>query len=109
MACCAGARLPARLKNAMPLPAPTQGAFPMARAKTALIPPSLSAVAATLTRNQVAALCGVNPGTIDNWEQTNPLFPRGVRLSRGCVRWRAADIERFLTAAQAEGGPDVPS
>ena len=42
------------------------------------------------------------------WARTRPEFPRPVKLSNGCTRWRLPDLEAFeatLTARTEEASP----
>jgi excisionase family DNA binding protein len=50
-----------------------------------------------LTIQQVARRYGVAIRTIRRWEAQGQI-PRGVRVTRGTVRWREADIERHLAS-----------
>jgi prophage regulatory protein len=33
--------------------------------------------------------------TIRKWVRVNPEFPRPIRLSEGCTRWRVEDLDAF--------------
>ncbi|WP_374763257.1 helix-turn-helix transcriptional regulator [Yunchengibacter salinarum] len=43
---------------------------------------------------QLADRFGVNRATVWRWVQAGH-FPRPVKLTEGCTRWRAADVERW--------------
>lgn len=45
--------------------------------------------------DQVAQRYGVHRGTIWRWLKSNLMFPRPVRLSPGCTRWRLSDVEAW--------------
>jgi predicted DNA-binding transcriptional regulator AlpA len=48
-----------------------------------------------LTARQAAALCGVSPAT---WHRMNGSgrCPAALRLSAGCVRWRAEELRDWI-------------
>ena len=48
-----------------------------------------------LSDQQVADRFAVSRVTVWRWTRHNPAFPRPVKLSPGCSRWRLADIERW--------------
>jgi predicted DNA-binding transcriptional regulator AlpA len=50
-----------------------------------------------LSADQAAALCGVSPAT---WYRMGSAgrCPSPVRLSRGCVRWRAEELRDWIAA-----------
>jgi excisionase family DNA binding protein len=48
-----------------------------------------------LTAREVAARIGIGLRTVWRWTETGTL-PAPVRWGRRTVRWRAADIERFI-------------
>lgn len=45
-----------------------------------------------LTDEQIAARYGVHRTTPWRWLKTSKTFPRPIRLSAGCTRWRLSDI-----------------
>jgi len=45
-----------------------------------------------LTDNQVAKRYGITRGSVWRWAKENPLFPKPVKFSPGCVRWEAAEL-----------------
>lgn len=49
---------------------------------------------------QVGARLSVSVATVWRWTRTKD-FPKPVRLSAGCTRWRSSDIDAFV--AQREG------
>jgi prophage regulatory protein len=57
----------------------------------------VSSISRLLTIQQVARRFGVAVRTIWRWE-ANGQIPRGVRLTRGTVRWREQDIERHVAS-----------
>lgn len=56
-----------------------------------------------LSDEQLAARYAVSRGTVWRWYRSDPSFPRPVKLSPGCTRWKLAEIEAW-EAAQAEPG-----
>lgn len=48
-----------------------------------------------LSDKQAATRFGVTRATIRKWARTNPEFPRPVKLSDKCTRWRVADLDAF--------------
>ncbi|TIX34107.1 MAG: AlpA family phage regulatory protein [Mesorhizobium sp.] len=56
-----------------------------------------------LTDRQTAVRYGVGRAAIWRWVQ-NDTFPKPVRLSPGCSRWRLADLEAWEAA---KAGCDV--
>ncbi|WP_363301091.1 AlpA family phage regulatory protein [uncultured Roseovarius sp.] len=56
-----------------------------------------------LSDEQLAARYNVSRGTVWRWHRTDPTFPRPVKLSPGCTRWKLAEVEAW-EAAQAEPG-----
>ena len=57
---------------------------------------------------EVAERYGVSPFTIRNWLSSDPTFPKPVRLSPGCVRWRISNLEAWEAAkAEHQSPPDA--
>lgn len=50
---------------------------------------------AYLSDNKLAERFGVHRTTIWRWHRDHPDFPRFVKLSPGCVRWRLSEIEAW--------------
>lgn len=48
-----------------------------------------------VTDVQVAARYGVHRATPWRWVKTDPSFPKPVKLSAKCSRWRLSDIEAW--------------
>jgi predicted DNA-binding transcriptional regulator AlpA len=46
-----------------------------------------------LSDRQLGERFSVNRITIWRWARTDPTFPKPVKLTPGCSRWRLADIE----------------
>lgn len=44
---------------------------------------------------QLAKRYGVHRTTLWRWAKTDPAFPRPMKLSLQCSRWRMADIEAW--------------
>lgn len=51
--------------------------------------------------SQLAKRFGVHRSCIWRWLDTDPSFPRPIKLSPGCTRWRLSDIERWEAARAA--------
>ena len=45
---------------------------------------------------------GVSRATVWRWVKKTPGFPQPVKLSPGCTRWRASDLEAW--EASRDGG-----
>jgi predicted DNA-binding transcriptional regulator AlpA len=55
-----------------------------------------------IDRKTIAAMIGIEPGTLRKNYEVRPDFPRPVlRLSRKTVRWEEADIQRWLKTQRA--------
>lgn len=52
-------------------------------------------LSAYLSDRQLGARFGVHHLTIRRWERTDPTFPRSIKLTPGCCRWRLEDIEAW--------------
>ena len=46
-----------------------------------------------LSDTQVAARYGVHRTTPWRWEKTDETFPKPIRLTAGCTRWRLSQLE----------------
>lgn len=55
-----------------------------------------------LSDKQIAALYNVHPKTPWRWAREGT-FPKPVKLTSGCTRWRVADLEAWEAARQSEG------
>lgn len=54
-----------------------------------------------LSDNQLAERYGVSRITVWRWHKTKRDFPRVIKLSEGCARWRLSEIEAW-EASKAE-------
>lgn len=54
-----------------------------------------------LTDAQIAARYGVHRTTPWRWAKTDRTFPKPVKLSSGCTRWRLVDIEAWDKTKQS--------
>jgi prophage regulatory protein len=54
-----------------------------------------------LTDKQIAGRFGLHHLTIRRWVRENPSFPKPIKLSAGCARWKLSEIEAW-EKAQAE-------
>lgn len=50
---------------------------------------------------QLAERYSVSRPTVWRWLKTDPKFPRPIKLSPGCTRWRATDIEEWEASRAA--------
>ena len=48
-----------------------------------------------LSDKQVAARYKIDRTTIWRWVRNRTSFPKPIKLSEGCTRWRLADIEAW--------------
>ena len=48
------------------------------------------------TVKQVADRLSITPPTVWRHLRTNPNFPKPIKLSAGCTRWHADEIERWV-------------
>lgn len=44
---------------------------------------------------EVATLLGVHRSTIRRWVNSNGDFPKPIKFSQGCTRWRIEDIKEW--------------
>ncbi|NGM46909.1 AlpA family phage regulatory protein [Rhodobacter sp. SGA-6-6] len=44
---------------------------------------------------QIAKRYNVTKPTIWRWVRTDPTFPRPMKLSPGCTRWKLAEVEAW--------------
>jgi len=51
-----------------------------------------------ITDRQIGARFNVHHLTPRRWLKTDPTFPKPVRLTPGCSRWRLSDIEAWESA-----------
>lgn len=54
------------------------------------------------TVDQVAARLCVSRATVWRYCAADPTFPKPLRLSRGCSRWRADEVEEWLETRPRE-------
>ncbi len=54
-----------------------------------------------LSDAQVADRYAVSRVTIWKWLKTDPTFPKPIKLSPGCTRWRASDVEAWEKSREA--------
>ena len=55
-----------------------------------------------LTDRQIGARYAVHHLTPRRWAKTDPTFPKPIRLTPGCTRWKLTDIEAW-EAAKSNG------
>lgn len=55
-----------------------------------------------LSDEQLASRFSVSRGTVWRWHRNDPTFPRPVKLSPGCTRWKLAEIEAWESAQAKE-------
>ncbi len=56
-----------------------------------------------LSDRQIGERFGVHHLTARRWVREDPTFPRPVKLSLGCTRWRLSEIEAW-EALKAKAG-----
>jgi len=56
-----------------------------------------------LTDRQIGARYNVHHLTPRRWLKTDPTFPKPVRLTPGCTRWKLSDIEAWENAKSEQG------
>ena len=54
-----------------------------------------------LSDRQVADLIGIHRSTVHSWVARG-ILPRPIRISTGCSRWRAVEIESFIDRRDEE-------
>ena len=55
-----------------------------------------------VTDRNLGARYSVHFGTPRRWLKTDPTFPKPIRLTPGCTRWRLSDIEAWEAAKAKE-------
>ena len=58
-----------------------------------------------ITDQQLADRFQVFRTTIWRWRRTDPSFPRPVKLSPGCARWRLDEVEAWEAAKSGQLTP----
>lgn len=58
-----------------------------------------------LSPKQVAEMFSVSQATIFRWLREKPEFPRPLKLSPGCTRFRLADLQAFVAILGASNAP----
>ena len=48
-----------------------------------------------LSDRQLGARWGVHHLTPRRWERTDPSFPRSIKLTPGCTRWKLSELEAW--------------
>lgn len=51
-----------------------------------------------LSDTDIAKRYGIARPTVWRWHRERPEFPRAIRLTPGCTRWKLSDIEAWETA-----------
>lgn len=51
---------------------------------------------------QLAARFGTSRQTVWGWARNDPTFPKPIKLSPGCTRWKLAEIEAWEAAKAGE-------
>lgn len=54
-----------------------------------------------LSDQDLAKRWGIARPTVWRWHRERPDFPRVVKLTPGCARWRLSDIERWEERCEA--------
>lgn len=58
----------------------------------------LPSAATYLSDSQLANRFGVSRQTTWRWAATDPTFPKPIKLSAGCTRWKLSDLEAWESA-----------
>lgn len=58
----------------------------------------LPSAATYLSDYQLANRFGVSRQTTWRWAATDPTFPKPIKLSAGCTRWKLSDLEAWESA-----------
>ena len=56
-----------------------------------------------LSDHQVAERYGIAKATVWRWHDSNPDFPRRIKMSPGTSRWKLSDLVRFELRVQVAG------
>lgn len=56
---------------------------------------SSSTIGGFFSDNQLARRYSVTRPTIWRWVSSDPTFPKPIKLSPGCTRWKLSDIEAW--------------
>lgn len=56
------------------------------------------AVSVLQTVDQVAARLGLSRASIWRYTRADASFPKPIKLSAGCVRWRSDEVEQWLAS-----------
>tara|TARA_Y100000815_G_scaffold111406_1_gene100025 strand:- start:402 stop:575 length:174 start_codon:yes stop_codon:yes gene_type:complete len=54
-----------------------------------------------LSDKQVSERYAVSRKTVWDWAKADPTFPKPVKLSPGCTRWKLDELEAWETARRA--------
>lgn len=55
-----------------------------------------------LSDKRIAERYGVHRATPWDWLKSDPTFPKPIKLSPGCTRWKLAEIEAWEAAKAGE-------
>lgn len=55
-----------------------------------------------LSAHQLGARYGVHHLTPRRWPDTDPTFPKAIRLTPGCTRWKLSELEAWESAKAAQ-------
>jgi len=48
-----------------------------------------------LTDNDLAARYRIHRVTVWRWQNSQPGFPKAIKLTTGCTRWKLSDVEAW--------------
>jgi predicted DNA-binding transcriptional regulator AlpA len=51
---------------------------------------------------EIGEMLAVSRATVRRWARTDPTFPKPVKFSEGCTRWRIADIEAWAATKRED-------
>ena len=54
-----------------------------------------------LSDDQIAKRYGVTRQTVWRWAANDPNFPKPIKLSAGCTRWKLADLQAWESGKEA--------
>ncbi len=55
-----------------------------------------------VSASQIAGPAGVSIGTVWHWNRTIPDFPKPLRISGRCTRWKKAEIDAWIESRRVE-------
>lgn len=59
------------------------------------LPQEVTQASPFLSDKQIAKYYGVTRVTVWRWAANDPTFPKPIKLSPGCTRWKLSDLEAW--------------